>query len=116
VVEQPGRLFYARSGDGGRHFSQPLPIGNPNRAPSNPKVLATAGTVWLAWKEFDGDKTVVQLMVSHDDGRSWSAAKAVAATDDASDHPLLVTNGTRTFLSWQTKREGYRLISLEEFS
>jgi hypothetical protein len=109
-------LFYARSGDGGRHFSQPLPIGNPNRTPSNPTVLAAAGTVWLAWKEFDGDQTTVQLMVSHDDGRSWSVPKAVAAAGDASDHPLLVTNGTRAFLSWQTKREGYRLISLQEFS
>ncbi len=109
-------LFYAHSSDGGRTFSQPMPIGDPARAPARPSVVAVASTLWLAWKEFDGKKTTVQLMASHDGGNTWSAPKAVAETSDASDHPLLVTNGTRAFLSWQTHREGYRLIALEEFS
>jgi hypothetical protein len=109
-------LFYAHSSDGGQTFSQPRPIGNPARAPARPSVLAVANTLWLAWKEFDGTKTTVQLMASHDGGNTWSASKAIAETGDSSDHPLLVTNGSRAFLSWQTHREGYRLISLEEFS
>jgi len=47
-------LFYARSTDAGRSFSEPMPIGRPDRNPSRPFVLATAHAVWMAWKEFDG--------------------------------------------------------------
>jgi hypothetical protein len=53
-------------------------------------------------------------MISCDDGRTWSVAKALAETSDASDHPLLVTQGNRVFLSWQTQAEGYRFMSLED--
>jgi hypothetical protein len=109
-------LFYAHSSDGGRSFSEPMPIGNPDRAPSRPSVLATADTVWLAWKEFDGTNTVVQIMTSHDGGNHWSTPKAVAQTGDASDHPLLIARGPHAFLSWLTHREGYRLIALEDLS
>jgi hypothetical protein len=109
-------LFYAHSSDGGRTFSSPMPIGNEDRAPERPSVSAVANTVWLVWKEFDGTKTTVQLMASRDGGNTWSQPKAVAETADASDHPLLVTNGSRAFLSWQTNREGYRLIPIGESS
>jgi hypothetical protein len=109
-------LFYAHSENGGQSFSLPMPVGNAERAPAHPYVLAVADTVWIAWKEFDGEETVIQLMASRDGGRSWSVPKVAARTADASDHPLLVSNGQRAFLSWQTRREGYRLIPLEEFS
>jgi hypothetical protein len=102
-------LFYARSRDGGRTFSDPLPIGRPDRNPSRPYVLAGPQGSAIVWKEFDGEKTTVNLMTSHDDGVSWSEPIAVAATTDTSDHPLLVSDGQRIFLSWMTKADGYRL-------
>lgn len=107
-------LFYAASADGGRSFSAPMPIGNPDRNPSRPYILAADGALWLAWKEFDGEATTVSVMASHDDGRTWSTPRVVAQTGDASDHPLLVTNGPRLFLSWQTQADGYRLVDLEK--
>jgi hypothetical protein len=106
-------LFYARSTDGGRTFSSPMPIGLADRIPSRPFVLAAAGTVWVVWKEFDGEQTTVAMMASRDDGKTWSAPKALAQTTDASDHPLLVSNGRRVFMSWMTRADGYRLLPLE---
>jgi hypothetical protein len=106
-------LFYASSIDGGRTFSRPMPLGNAARNPSRPFLLAAHDSLWLAWKEFDGERTTVLTMISRDAGRSWSGPKAVAETGNASDHPLLVTNGTQVFLSWQTRAEGYRLLPLE---
>jgi hypothetical protein len=91
-----------------------MPVGRPDRNPSHPYLIAAKGALWLVWKEFDGEKTTVSLMTSHDDGRTWSAAKIAAETSDASDHPLLVTGGERVFLSWQTQTEGYRLMSVED--
>jgi hypothetical protein len=106
-------LFYASSSDGGATFTQPMPIGDPKRNPARPYLLAAKGRLWLAWKEFDGESTTVPVMQSRDNGHTWSAPKIAARTDDASDHPLLVSDGARVFLSWQTRVEGYRLIPLE---
>jgi len=106
-------LFYAHSYDGGRTFSDPMPIGQAERNPSRPAVLAAGGAVWLAWKEFDGEQTTVDVMVSRDGGRSFGAPQVVARTGNASDHPLLIANGERVFLSWQTRADGFRLIPLE---
>jgi copper resistance protein D len=47
-------------------------------------------------------------------------AGAVAAGDrlaqSASDHPLLVADGRRTYLSWMTKADGYRFIPIGDES
>jgi len=106
-------LFYASSSDGGRSFTPPMPIGDPSRNPARAYLLSADRTLWLVWKEFDGQSTSVSLMTSHDHGRTWSTPHVVAHTNDASDHPLLVSDGGRVFLSWQTRAEGYRLIALE---
>jgi len=74
------------------------------------------GAVWIVWKEFDGENSVVNARVSHDDGASWSAVRVAAKTEDASDHPMLVNDGHKVYLSWMTKMDGYRLIPLEDKS
>ena len=114
-------LFYARADNEGTAFSEPRALSLPNRQPARPYLLAMGSDVHLVWKEFDGTKAQVRWQVSHDSGRSWSAAHIVADTGDASDHPLLVSDKsasdadkTRVFLSWLTKAEGYRLIPLED--
>jgi hypothetical protein len=109
-------LFYARSQDGGRTFSEPLPVGRTDRSPSRPYVLAGSQGTAIVWKEFDGQTTTVNLMTSHDDGVTWSKPTAIATTTDTSDHPLLVSDGKRIFLSWMTKADGYRLQPIEDGS
>jgi hypothetical protein len=68
----------------------------------------------LVWKEFDGEQTTVDAMISRDEGITWSVPRVVARTTDASDHPLLVSDGQRVFLSWMTRADGYRLLPLED--
>jgi hypothetical protein len=107
-------LFYAHSRDGGRTFSSPLPIGQPDRSPSRPSVIAGPHDTALVWKEFDGEKTTVKLMTSRDDGESWSKPRIISSTVDTSDHPQLVSDGRRTYLSWMTKADGYRFQAIED--
>jgi len=107
-------LFYARADNADTAFEAPRALSPPERQPSRPYLLEAHGALHLAWKEFDGDKVVVRWQKSADAGRSWSAARTVAETSDASDHPMLVADGTRTYLSWLTEAEGYRLIPLED--
>ncbi len=105
--------FYARSTDGGRRFSAPKALGDPARHPTRPYVLAMGRNIWVAWKEFDGTRTSVDVMASDDEGASWSSPRAVAATEDYSDHPLLISDGRHAYLSWLTRAEGYHLVPLD---
>ena len=105
-------LFYARADSADAPYSQPRPLSAANRQPARPYLLANGQALHLVWKEFDGTKVAVRWQVSHDSGRQWSAARTIAETEDASDHPLLVADKQRTYLSWLTKVEGYRLIPL----
>jgi hypothetical protein len=106
-------LFYAQSRDGGKTFSQPMPIGELSKQPSRPYVMAGPEGTAIVWKEFDGEKTSVKLMVSADAGKTWSPPRAIASTSDSSDHPLLVSDGRQAYLSWMTKADGYRLQPIE---
>ena len=106
-------LFYAQSHDGGKTFSEPMPIGQLSKGPSRPFVISGSQGTAIVWKEFDGEKTTVNLMTLPDAGKTWSQPRVVASTSDASDHPLLVSNGRQTYLSWMTKADGYHLQSIE---
>ena len=109
-------LFYARSQDEGRTFSDPLPIGRTDRNPTRPYVLAGPRGTIMVWKEFDGEKTTVNAITSRDDGKIWSKPTAITTTSDTSDHPLLVSDGQKTYLSWMTKADGYRLLPIGDES
>jgi hypothetical protein len=106
-------LFHAFSTDGGRSFSAPREIGNPDNQPGHPQLLADKGVTWLAWKEFDGKQASIMAQSYNDGGRSWSSAHVVAATRGASDHPILVTFAGKPRLSWLTRNEGWRLLPLD---
>nr|WP_225711054.1 sialidase family protein [Bradyrhizobium semiaridum] len=105
-------LFYAQSRDGGKTFSDPLPIGQANRSPSRPQIAAGPQGLVMVWKEFDGQKTTVNLMMSRDDGATWSKPAPIADTADSSDHPLLVSDRRHTYLSWMTKADGYHFQAI----
>lgn len=109
-------LFYAHSRDGGKSFSAPLAIGQAKRNPSRPFVISGPHGIAMVWKEFDGERTTVNLMTSGDDGETWTRPRVVAETGDTSDHPLLVTDGRRTYLSWMTKADGYHFIPIGDES
>lgn len=105
-------LFYARSSDQGKTFSTPMPFGDHQAQAGHPHVLAQGENVFIVWKEFDGQRAAIYGMASQDQGSSWSKPVRVADTAGASDHPLLIGNGKRGFLSWNTAKEGWRLIDM----
>jgi hypothetical protein len=106
-------VYYAHSDDGGKTFSTPMRIGDPDKQTSRPYILTAGDVVYLAYKSFDGSKTDIELMTSRDSGKTWSAPHSIAETDNASDHPVLIANGKSAYLSWMSLKQGYRLIPLE---
>ena len=105
-------LFYAHdaaapAGDAAPAFSPPLPVGDASSHAGRPALASSGRRVWLAWKEFDGRTSAVQVMQSDDGGDTWSAPRRVATTSGYADHPLLVAAGARIYLSWLTRDDGY---------
>jgi len=105
-------LYYARSLDAGKSFSEPEKFGDDARAAGHPTLVAAKGRLYRVWKEFDGTTTTVEMQMSRDNGKSWSAPRVVAQTLDASDHPELIAHNGAAYLSWLTHKEGYRLMPL----
>ena len=105
-------LFYAYSLDQGEHFSDPLPIGNSERLPNHPDVIAQGEHVVLAWTEFDGLKTHLIVLQSNDGGENWSKPQSLAEIAAEADFPFLLSKNRDIFVSWNSKSEGYRLIPL----
>ena len=106
-------LFYAYSSDRGQHFSDPLPFGTPGRLPSHPDILAQGKRVILTWTEFDGDKTYLIVMQSSDGGQTWLQPQTIAESKASTDFPFLLNSRAGVFVSWNSKKEGYRLISID---
>ena len=105
-------LYYARSLDAGKSFSEPEKFGDDARAAGHPTLIAAKGRLYRVWKEFDGATTTIAMQMSRDNGKSWSAPRVVAQTLDASDHPELIAHNGAAYLSWLTHKEGYRLMPL----
>lgn len=63
--------------------------------------------LYLVWKSFDGQQSLLQLITSTDDGSSWSDPVTLSTTGQASDHPMIVTTPSGIFLSWHTEEYGY---------
>ena len=111
-AENQRGLFYAFSRDRGSTFTPPLAFGNPDAQAGHPQVLAMGTRVWLAWKEFDGNQTVIRAQHSRDAGHTFATPVTLAASASASDHPLLVSDGVHALLSWNSVAEGHRLVPL----
>lgn len=111
-AKQRHGLFYAYSSDRGKRFSTPLNFGNFEAQAAHPHVLSLGAEVYLAWKEFDGESSVTLAMRSTDGGKTWATPRKIAATGDISDNPLLINDGSKVYLSWNTLKEGYRLLEI----
>jgi hypothetical protein len=93
-------LYYAHSDNAGQTVSPPLGYGRSDALAEHADVLALGDRVVLAWKELDGRTTRVLAMQSRDRGERWSEASVIGESDTGSDHPDLISDGQRIFVSW----------------
>ena len=104
-------VFYARLDADDGELTRLSPVSTDPSA-GHPALLRVPGRLLIAWKEFTGEQTVVRLIESGDDGRTWSEPATLASTQRDSDHPFLVARGDAVFLSWHTADEGLRVLAV----
>jgi hypothetical protein len=91
-TEYDGRLWTARSSDGGRTFDRPLRVaGEPPSPPARAPALAFGanGAVALAWATGDDAAGDIRIALSGDGGKRFGAPRPVAVTPGYSDAPKL---------------------------
>jgi hypothetical protein len=95
-------VYYARSTDGGRTFSDAMPLGVAQYSrPAHVQLsLAPRNRVLVAWD--DGTKQVPQVVVrvSSDGGRSFSPASILSASGRAATFPVLAIVGDSLAVAW----------------
>ncbi|WP_299621039.1 sialidase family protein [Pelagibius sp.] len=97
--EYEGTLWFSRSTDGGRSFSEPLRIaGGQNAKPARGPSLAVAagGTVYLAWTVGEDKAGDIHLAKSGDHGKSFDAPRVVFDSDGHSDAPKIAVDSEGT--------------------
>jgi hypothetical protein len=106
-TEYEGRLWTARSTDGGATFSAPLRIEGPDgsRPARGPSLAAgDRGALFLAWTTGEDPCADIQVAVSRDAGRSFQRARVAVATPGLSDAPrLAVASGGALHLVFAEK-------------
>lgn len=109
--EGSGPVHYGRLVDHGKELQVEgqLTIGGPRAAHAD---LGSAGDkLGIVWKEFDGERTQLQAMLSTDGGKTFHILP-LEATDGASDQPRVIRRGEALFAFWRTEKEGFRLFPL----
>ncbi len=104
-------LFYRRiEGD---TLSAPMAFGNAQAQAGHATVAAAGDKALIAWREFDGNAYGAMVLQSGDNGKSWGAARRIAATEGAADYPLPLIHNGRAHVLWHTRHHGVRVIALD---
>jgi hypothetical protein len=108
-----GEIFFARSTDGGRTFSDPINLSNTPAGAGKGRLTARhwdngsldlavgpSGHLYAAWTEYEG---VLRFSRSTDGGRGFSAPQRIAGGDPAPPArgpALAVAAGETVYLAW----------------
>ena len=110
--EQPG-LSYARLNKTTWSVTSLLRFGHTETQAAHPDILSEGKQVYLVWREITEIGYRVLLMTSDDSGAHWNKPSPLANTEGEADNPFLVADRGDVYLSWNTMREGYRLINIK---
>jgi hypothetical protein len=104
-----GDILFARSGDGGKTFSQPINLSSSVAGDGKGRIdkdrwhngsldliVGPDGTVYTAWTEYEGR---LWLRRSTDGGRAFSE-KVSVQTDNPARGPSLAVHGNTVYLAW----------------
>lgn len=88
--------------------------GNPGAG--HPFLAEFEDILYLVWKGFDGDSSLINLISSLDNGKSWSESLTLIATSEGSDYPFIIEHPDGLYLSWLSDEYGYVIRSLSNES
>jgi len=98
-------VMYGRLHDGGVGVQRRIGADTAEHA----DLAASGQRIAIAWKEFDGERTLLRGMRSDDAGTSWREF-ALASTGGASDQPRVLVRQGRFYAFWNSRAEPLRVV------
>jgi hypothetical protein len=77
----------------------------------HPDLAVSGQRIAVAWKEFDGRRSLLNTLRSDDGGQSWSERR-LATTSGASDQPRVLVDGGQFYVFWNTRLEPLKVVAL----
>jgi len=105
-------IFYAYSDDAGKTKSTPLLIGDNERQAAHPNLKHTGDIVDIVWTEFNGKEHELWHQRSVDRGRTFALAKVISRSKTGADRAFILSNGTKSIVSWQRPNTGHWISPL----
>lgn len=78
---------------------------------SHADVIADGQTVWVVWNQVGSDGMALMRRVSHDGGKHFGDADAIAHASGAVASPQLLRDGRRVYVAWNTA-DGFRVLPI----
>lgn len=97
--EYEGRLWFSRSTDRGKTFSDPVHITGDNEVPARGPSVAVDdnnNNVYVAWTVGEDRSADIHLVKSDDGGRSFGEPRIVFKSEGHSDAPKIIADGNGT--------------------
>jgi len=98
-------VFYHRSADNGKTWSQPVQLGDESALHSD-IASDNDNRVVAVWDMRSEDGLAIFYAESNDQGLSWSEAKRISAVGFRATHPKIVASTTGFLLVWTESADG----------
>lgn len=98
-------LYFLRSVDQGRNWSQPQQLGSSTAIHSDIAV-AENGVVAAVWDQLGDNGFQVFYASSDDQGQSWSQPMMLSNSNDSADHPRIMAMDNRFLILWTRNDNG----------
>ncbi|WP_109039277.1 sialidase family protein [Azospira sp. I13] len=105
-------LFYRHSDDGGRSFSAPVPVGDPERQAGHPALLLDGKRIRIVWRDFAGNRFRLLAMTSNDGGDHWQPARVLSEAVGPADYPRPLMTSRGGLVLWHTA-QGLQVLPLD---
>jgi hypothetical protein len=102
-------VFYARSDDGGKSFTNVTPLGTEEFSqPAHVQLaIGDSGTVAVAWDDGTLQTPRIALRVSRDGGGRFAPLRYISAEGRAASFPVLAMNGSELTVAWTEQSADY---------
>jgi len=102
-------VFYARSDDGGKSFTDVTPLGTAEFSqPAHVQLaIGDSGVVAVAWDDGTLQTPRIALRISRDGGSRFAPVRYISAEGRAASFPVLAMNGNELTVAWTEQSADY---------
>jgi len=105
-------LYYNKIDENGDALFKPIKIGAQLSISDHSALLSINQDLYLSWREINQESQKINLMISNDNGATWTEPQLIFEDLKTIDHPHLVSFKNDVYIGFNTKNNGFKLFKL----